>query len=262
MVFALAEAAGSIDMGHETAADALEHIPASIQPYLGGTDFLTALVYSFLMILATEIGDRTFFIAAIMAMKFGRGHVLLGALGALYVMTVLSAALGKAFPYLFNPKYTQVAAAGLFVYFGGLMLRDWYRKRNEIAQESEELHEVEEELNTAQDVEKDEDKSRSSKKYRMLTAMVSPVVVKAFTLTFLAEWGDRSQIATIALAAAKNVYGVTLGGILGHTVCTTLAVVGGRLLATRISEKAVLLIGGILFILFAGLTAYGFNRPI
>lgn len=35
-----------------------------------------------------------------------------------------------------------------------------------------------------------------------LGVVASPVFVQAFVLTFLGEWGDRSQIATIALAAA------------------------------------------------------------
>jgi Ca2+/H+ antiporter, TMEM165/GDT1 family len=76
------------------------------------------------------------------------------------------------------------------------------------------------------------------------------VFTQALTLTFLAEWGDRSQIATIAMAAAKDVVGVTLGGILGHTLCTGMAVVGGRLLAARISERTVHLVGGGLFLVF------------
>ena len=67
----------------------------------------------------------------------------------------------------------------------------------------------------------------------------SPIFLQCFTMTFVAEWGDRSQIATIGLAAAKNPWGVTFGGILGHALCTALAVVGGKLIATRISEKTV-----------------------
>eukprot|EP00966_Prymnesium_polylepis_P240586 5563778-Prymnesium_polylepis.1 len=38
------------------------------------------------------------------------------------------------------------------------------------------------------------------------------IVLQAFTLTFVAEWGDRSQIATIAMAADQDLVGVTLGG--------------------------------------------------
>lgn len=67
----------------------------------------------------------------------------------------------------------------------------------------------------------------------------------------MAEWGDRSQIATIALAAAKNPYGVIVGGLFGHAFCTGLAVIGGRMLAARISEKTVAIIGGTLFLFFA-----------
>lgn len=77
------------------------------------------------------------------------------------------------------------------------------------------------------------------------------IFTEAFSLTFVAEWGDRSQIATIALAAAKDPFGVTLGGVVGHSLCTGLAVVGGRMLASKMSEKTVTIMGGVLFLIFA-----------
>ena len=46
---------------------------------------------------------------------------------------------------------------------------------------------------------------------KQLQTVFSPVVIKAFTMTFLAEWGDRSQIATITLAAESDMIGVTRG---------------------------------------------------
>lgn len=67
--------------------------------------------------------------------------------------------------------------------------------------------------------------------------MITRVLLQAFTMTFLAEWGDRSQLTTIILAARDNVYGVIVGGILGHSVCTGLAVIGGRMIAQRISVR-------------------------
>ena len=73
----------------------------------------------------------------------------------------------------------------------------------------------------------------------------------AFTMTFLAEWGDRSQLTTIILGARENALGVSLGGVLGHAFCTGLAVMGGRLIATKISVKTVTIIGGVVFLVFA-----------
>lgn len=43
---------------------------------------------------------------------------------------------------------------------------------------------------------------------------------------------------------------MTLGGVLGHAVCTGAAVLGGKHMATRVSERAVAITGGALFVLF------------
>jgi len=37
---------------------------------------------------------------------------------------------------------------------------------------------------------------------------------------------------------SKNPYGITAGAVLGHGICTAIAVIGGRLLASRISVRA------------------------
>ncbi len=43
----------------------------------------------------------------------------------------------------------------------------------------------------------DAKKKQTSKGVAVLSAVLSPAFIKAFSLTFLGEWGDRSQIATI-----------------------------------------------------------------
>ncbi|XP_055901795.1 uncharacterized protein LOC129938339 isoform X1 [Eupeodes corollae] len=83
------------------------------------------------------------------------------------------------------------------------------------------------------------------------TYMASRIFMQAFTMTFLAEWGDRSQLTTIILSAREDVYGVIVGGVLGHSMCTGLAVIGGRMIAQKISVKTVTIVGGIVFLLFA-----------
>ena len=59
-----------------------------------------------------------------------------------------------------------------------------------------------------------------------------------------------AQIATIGLAASTDVVGVTLGGILGHAICTGAAVIGGRQLSAHIDERMLSVLGGLLFIAF------------
>ena len=65
------------------------------------------------MILATEIGDKTFFIAAVLSMRQERSAVFCGAILSLYVMTVLSAIMGLVLPAFIPVQYTH--------FFGGVV---------------------------------------------------------------------------------------------------------------------------------------------
>ena len=289
-------------------------------------NFARAFVKSFGIIIASEIGDKTFFIAAIMAMKHPRGvvsdiislnsyssppnplqspypsppifpthrlpsnsppppQVFAGAMAALVVMTILSTVLGAAAPAVLPKTWTHYAATLLFFVFGIKMLWDVFTEGGPEGPGESELDEVERELATTSsmshphssgDIEsmslnnnnnnnnKEGTQTKTAKRPtppplvntvlnmlpHSLKELISPIFVQVFTLTFLGEWGDRSQIATVGLAADADLSGVALGGFLGHGLCTGGAVVGGKHLASRIDESLVAIAGGILFLLF------------
>ena len=55
----------------------------------------------------------------------------------------------------------------------------------------------------------------------------------------------------MVLAAREEIFGVIIGGILGHALCTGLAVLGGRMIAQKISVRTVTIVGGVVFLIFA-----------
>ncbi|KAI4313957.1 hypothetical protein L6164_026900 [Bauhinia variegata] len=208
---------------------------------------------SLAMTVLSEIGDKTFFSAAILAMRYPRRLVLAGCLSALIVMTILSAVVGWAAPNLISRKWTHHITTFLFLGFGLLSLKDAIFGDGD----EEELAEVEAKLNadlkpssgsTKNNSKADDDLKKERRPF--LFQFFSPIFLKAFSINFFGEWGDKSQLATIGLAADENPFGVVLGGIAGQALCTVLAVVGGKSLASQISEKIVALSGGILFIVF------------
>merc|ERR1712232_1028243 len=202
-----------------------------------------ALSSSFFMILATEMGDETFIIAAVMAMRHPKLTVLGGALSALYFMTVLSAGLGVVLPNLISQKTVHSCATVLYTFFGMRLM--WIGMRGGEEDKEEEFEEVE---NTLKETASKEQRGLVR---RIFAKVLTPIFLEAFMLTFLAEWGDRSQIATITLAAHQNPIGVIVGAIVGHSICTSLAVFGGEWLGKRISQRLVAFVGGFLFLLFA-----------
>ena len=248
---------------------------------------LHSFLLSLTMILFSEIGDKTFLIAALMAMKHDRLLVFSAALSALIGMTILSAVLGHAVPTLLPKRFTNFAAAILFLVFGSKMLREGLAMdRNEGV--TAEMQEVELELEEKEHLARQQGRRRSSispyalemglgrsatRKSRsgsrlpspprspssssdrspspdrsgfkgtvsgltnLLSLILSPAWVQTFIMTFLGEWGDRSQIATIAMAAGQDYWWVTGGAVSGHAVCTGVAVIGGRAIAGRVSLR-------------------------
>jgi putative Ca2+/H+ antiporter (TMEM165/GDT1 family) len=240
-----------------------------------------SFVLSLTMILVSEIGDKTFLVACLMAMKHDRMVVFSAAFSALITMTVLSAVLGHAVPTLIPKRVTNFLAAALFLVFGIRLLREGMAMSPDEGVGAE-MQEVEMELQEKENIARKQRRSsvspyalemglngrRSRSKTRfsaarspsssrsrtpsprrgalsgffsglnnLLSLLLSPAWVQTFVMTFLGEWGDRSQIATIAMAAGQDYWWVTLGALLGHACCTGVAVIGGRAIAGRVSLR-------------------------
>lgn len=241
-----------------------------------------SLVLSFTMIIFSEIGDKTFLVAALMAMRHPRLVVFSAAFAALIAMTVLSAVLGHAVPTLIPERFTHFAAAVLFAVFGVKLLREGLAMSADEGV-GEEMREVEMELEEKENLARRNRRRKSSvspyvlesgraRRSRsnsrlpaparspsssparspsphggfksavsgfsnLLSLLLSPAWVQTFVMTFLGEWGDRSQIATIAMAAGSDYWWVTGGAVVGHGCCTAVAVLGGRAIAGKVSMR-------------------------
>ncbi|OAL49553.1 UPF0016-domain-containing protein [Pyrenochaeta sp. DS3sAY3a] len=256
-----------------------------------------SFILSFTMIIFSEIGDKTFLVAALMAMRHPRLLVFSAAFSALIVMTVLSAVLGHAVPALLSEKFTHFAAAILFLVFGFKLIREGLAMSPNDGV-GEEMREVEQELEEKEQLARHQKgrrrssispyalesgrvrRSRSNSRLpaparspstspdrspsphgssfasamgglnNLFSLLLSPAWVQTFVMTFLGEWGDRSQIATVAMAAGSDYWWVTAGAVVGHGLCTAGAVIGGRAIAGRISMRNVTLGGAIAFLIF------------
>lgn len=210
--------------------------------------YATGFYQAFSLVFVSEIGDKTFFIAGILAAKLGRFISLVGAVGALAVMTIISVLIGQIF-HAVPPGISQgiplddVAAVLAFAFFGFKTLKE----ASEIDPDGESG--MDEEYADA------EEAVEGSATIREVTAWGK--IISTFGLVFAAEFGDRSFISTIALSAAQNPFSVAAGGIAAHALATGIAVAGGSYVSKFISEKAIGYIGGTLFLVFAVTTALG-----
>ncbi|NQV11268.1 MAG: TMEM165/GDT1 family protein [Cyanobacteria bacterium] len=183
-----------------------------------------------------ELGDKTFFMALILAARHRARDVFIGSFAALAAVTLISLGLGYGLRELLPQSVVPWLAAALFL---GFALKLLFDARRMLAGEAEEEEkEAEEAVNEA------ESRGRIS--------TTSAVIWEAFALVFIAELGDRTQFATIFLATAPafTFAGLLAGTLAGHALVTWLAVGAGKWIGGRISEQVLYRLSGGLFIAF------------
>ena len=183
-----------------------------------------------------ELGDKTFFMALILAARHRARYVFLGAFAALTAVTLISLALGYGLRELLPASVVPWLAAALFLGFGLKLLVDAQRMGADEAEEEE----------------KEAEQAIAEAESRHSISTTWAVIWEAFVLVFIAELGDRTQFTTIFLATAPvfTFAGLLAGTLAGHALVTWLAVGAGKWIGGRISEQLLYRLSGGLFMVF------------
>jgi Ca2+/H+ antiporter, TMEM165/GDT1 family len=187
---------------------------------------LVSAAVSFGAIFAAEMGDKSQLMALTFATRFRAVSILIGITIATALVHAVSVGIGAILQLSLPTRAINIAAGLLFFGFGVWTLRgDTLTQADEV---------------------------------RAARASGRSAVATASAAFFLAELGDKTMLATITLATTYAPLGVWIGSTLGMVAADGLAIVVGRLLGTRLPERAVRIGAAILFFLFgAGLLVEG-----
>lgn len=207
-----------------------------MSPVMTSDPGVAAFGASLTAITLAELGDKTFFMALILAARHRARDVFIGAFGALTAVTLISLGLGYGLRELLPAWLVPWLAAVLFVGFGLKLVIDAQAMAADEAEAEEK--EAEQAIDAAES------------RHRLNSTWA--VIWEAFALVFLAELGDRTQFTTIFLATAPafTFAGLLAGTLLGHALVTWLAVGAGKWIGGRISERLLYRLSGGLFIAF------------
>jgi len=173
------------------------------------------ILNSFLLVAATEMGDKTQLLAFVLATRFRKPYAILS---GIFVATVLNHLLAALFGSWVSTAIPEVwlkwiLAGSFFAFAFWILIPD-----------------------------KEGGLSEESRYGAFFTTLVT---------FFLAEMGDKTQLSTVALAARYNsVSLVTVGTTLGMMFSDGLAVVFGESITQKIPMKWIRVFAAVLFVVF------------
>jgi len=185
-------------------------------PALSG-QWLGSAGTTFLLVGLAEFGDKSQLVCMTLAARHRGLPVLVGAIAAFAILNLLAVLFGAAVAAWLPEWLVTVAVAVLFAVFGISALR---------YQDEDEDDDVEE-------------------------APGHGIVATTFLLIFLAEFGDKTQLAVAGLGSTGEPTAVWAGATAALAVTSALGVFAGRKLLNRLPLKWIHRISGVFFLLLA-----------
>lgn len=185
-------------------------------------EWATQLSGTFALIATAEFGDKSQLVCMTLAARHRGLPIVLGAVSAFALLNLAAVVFGAAAAQWIPKPWVEIAVVALFAVFG---LRALLAKAD--AEDSA-----------------DEEKPGHS------------IFITTFLMIFAAEFGDKTQLAVAALGAAIPPAPVWTGATLALLTTSALGVWAGRIILQRIPLHWLHRISGVLFLGFAGVTAW------
>ncbi len=176
---------------------------------------------SFVLIAAAEIGDKSQLVCMTLAARHRATPILLGAIASFAFLNSLAVIFGAAIASWFPDYIVSATVAVLFAVFG--------------------IHAL---LIDEEDEEEVVEKSGHS------------LFFTTFLLITVAEFGDKTQLAVVALSSTALPVAVWIGATSALILTSTLGVIAGRTVLQKCPLTLLHKISGIIFLILAMLAGY------
>ena len=237
------------------------------------TSFLSSIAYSFSFVFVTDLTDKSVFLIILLTQKIPTLILFIISLFSVLLMNYLSILVGCYITKLISLVYLEIIACILFITFGILSIIESQKKENQVKVLMEK---TKKELNysenddyqlMSEDIETNYESNSELKYSSMLRTnsntsnlnvinennnneINTGLIIAIIIMLCLSDFGDKSQITVMTMAAIYDFYGILIGSTLALVGTVTIAILFGTWICDKISTKLLFLIGGILFLIF------------
>jgi putative Ca2+/H+ antiporter (TMEM165/GDT1 family) len=178
----------------------------------------------FPIIFIGELPDKTMFASLVMATRGKPRQVWVGAAMAFVVHVAIAVTVGVAIFAILPHRVVEGIVAAMFLFGAAYALREGIKDEEELAKREATKH---------------------------------GVVLTAFLVIFVAEWGDLTQILTVNLAAHYHAaLSVAVGATLALWAVAGIAVVSGQTLLRYVDVPTIRKVTAVVLLALAGYSAY------